>query len=178
MMNNTDFKKFYEKYRGFSIRLIRRFIENPEDVEDICQEVFANIYNMGEELDMSNERMLCGLVKTVTFNEVKDYRKKAYRKYECNIADVEYDRNLRSLSYEIDDFISGIEAGHRVKFIFQKLRNRNPINYEIYVRVKIYGIPPGSVAKQFNLKTNSVNNRVLRTRLWLIKEYRKLTKDD
>lgn len=177
-MNNTDFMEVYKKYRGFSIKLAKKFVHDEHAAEDICQEAFTNIYNMGEELDLSNERKICGLVKVVTFNEVKDYCKRAYRKYEYNIADIKYDGNLENLSYEIDDHILGIEAGYKMRFIFQKLRNENEVNYEIYVRIKIYNISPGSVAKQFNLTINNVNNRVLRTKRWLKEEYLKMNADE
>lgn len=174
-MNNTEFMKFYKKYRGYSMRLAKTLIQDEDDVEDICQETFASIYNMGDALDLSNERKIRGLLKTVIFNEAKDYHKKAYRKYECKTADIEYYENLKNLSYEIDNLILGIEAKHKIKFIFQKLREENPMNYEIYVSVKIYGIPPGYVAKKFNITTNNVNNRNLRTKRWLKEEYLKMT---
>lgn len=177
-MNDTDFKKLYKKYRGFSLKLAKRLVKDEHAVEDICQEAFISIYDMGEELDLSNERKIYGLVKTVTFNEVKDYYKRAYRRYECAIADIAYDESLKSLSYEIDDLILGIETGNQMKFIFQKLREENEMNYEIYIRVKIYGIPPSSVAKQFHITTNNVNNRIMRTKRWLKEEYLKMTVDE
>lgn len=177
-MNDTDFKIIYKKYRGFSLKLAKKFIQDKYAAEDICQEAFMSIYDMGVELDMSSEGKLYGLIKTVTFNKIKDYYKRAYRRYEHTMSDVKYDESLKNLSYEIDDWILGLEAGNNMRFIFHRLREENEMNYEIYIRVKFYGIPPASVAEQFHITTNNVNNRVMRTRRWLIEEYRKMTADE
>lgn len=170
-MNNADFMMFYSKYRGFSKMLIRKVVSDKHDVEELCQEVFANIYSMGKELDLSNERMVYGMVKTITLNEVKDYCKRAYKKHEYIIEDP--GQTIRDLSYEIDDLLLARETGHEISLIFQKLRNENERNYEVYVRTIIYKIPPASVAKQFHTTSNNINNIVMRTRNWLKNEYAK-----
>lgn len=177
-MTNADFMSIYKKYRGFSINLAKKLVNDRQIAEDICQEVFTSIYKMGNDIDLSNERKLYGLVKTITLNEIKDYYKKAYRKYEYSVVDTEVYERMRSLSYEMDDFILGKEAGNKMHFIFQKLRRENETNYEIYVRVKLFGIPPASVAKQFHITTNNVNNRIMRTKRWLKEEYLKMERDN
>lgn len=66
MMTNADFMLFYKKYRGFSRKMAKKLVRDEYIADDICQEVFASIYNMGEGLDLSNERKIYGLVKTIT----------------------------------------------------------------------------------------------------------------
>lgn len=177
-MTNAEFMTFYKKYRGFSINVAKRLVNDRQIAEDISQEVFTNIYKMGEDVDLSNERKLYGLIRTVTFNEIKDYYKKAYRKYEYSVVDTEVYESMKELSYEMEDAIFRKEAGNRMRFIFQKLRRENEMNYEIYIRVKIYGIPPASVAEQFHITTNNVNNRVMRTKRWLKEEYLKMLEEN
>lgn len=174
-MTNADFMSLYKKYRGFSRKLAKRLVSDEYIAEDICQEVFASIYNMGEGLDLSNERKIYGLVKTITLNKAKDYYKRAYRKHECNVAEITDDTSTKACSYEIDDIILEMEAQKKMKFIFQKLRERNEMNYEIYLRVKIYGIEPAFVAEQFNITVNNVKNRITRTKYWLKEEYLKIS---
>ena len=77
------------------------------------------------------------------------------------------------MSYEIDDMIMGLETHHKMRLIFQELRKKNEMNYEIYIRVKIFNILPGFVAEQFNITVSNVNNRIMRTKRWLKEEYQK-----
>lgn len=104
-MTNADFEEIYKKYRGFSKWLAGQLVHNSAIAEDISQEAFASIYNMSEELDLSNERKTGGLVKTVTFNKVRDYFKSPQRQFENNTVEITDEENLRNLSYEIDDLL-------------------------------------------------------------------------
>ena len=71
----------------------------------------------------------------------------------------------------VDEVIEIIEAHDSVGAIFRELRRRNERNYEIYVRVKLCHMPPETVARQFHTTSNNVNNIVMRTKRWLMKEY-------
>ncbi len=174
-MTNAEFRLFYKRYRGFSRKLAKKLVEDDYIADDICQEVFASIYNMGENLDLSSERKIYGLVKTITFNKAKDYYRKAHRKHEYNVGEITDDTGFRDLSYEIDDMILRIETHQKMKLLFQELRKKNELNYEIYVRVKIYNIMPAFVAEQFNITVSNVNNRIMRTKRWLKEEYEKMS---
>ena len=57
-----------------------------------------------------------------------------------------------------------------------KLRKVNPVNYNILVMVKYFGISPDSVAEEYGITRNNVNNRILRTRKWMKAELEKLHK--
>ena len=59
----------------------------------------------------------------------------------------------------------------------EKLRRKNQMNYEIFVKVKYMDIPPEMVAEEYEITKNNVNNRILRTRLWLKKELSKMYGD-
>lgn len=74
----------------------------------------------------------------------------------------------------MEEIIEALSTKDGLHFIFRKLRKKNKRNYEIYVRVKIYHIPSRIVAEQFHTTENNVNNIVLRTKRWLLKEYQKL----
>lgn len=174
MMTNADFMLFYKKYRGFSRKMAKKLVRDEYIADDICQEVFASIYNMGEGLDLSNERKIYGLVKTITFNKVSDYYRRAHKKHEYNVGEITDDKSFKELSYEIDDMIMGLETHHKIKLLFQELRKKNELNYEIYIRVKIFDILPGFVVEQFNITVSNVNNRIMRTKRWLKEEYQKI----
>ena len=69
-----------------------------------------------------------------------------------------------------------LEAAGYLQSIFEKLREKNRTNYEIYVSVTLYDIPTRLVARHYHITENNVNNRVMRTRRWLAREYKKITR--
>lgn len=172
-MTNADFEKIYDKYRGISIRLANSIVKDLDAAEDVCQEAFTSIYNMGDKLDISNEKKLWGLIKTAVYNEAKDFCKRAYRQHEYNAEEWEYEEQISQENYEIEDALNKIQTEENLSFIFQKLRDVNKMNYDIYVGVTFYGIPPGVAAEQYHITPNNVNNRIMRTRRWLYEEYLK-----
>ena len=56
----------------------------------------------------------------------------------------------------------------------QRLRDKNPINYEILIKIKVMGMSPVSVAEEYGLTRNGVNNRILRMKEWMNSELEKL----
>ena len=56
----------------------------------------------------------------------------------------------------------------------ENLRKKNKKNYEIYVAIKILDIPPESVALVYKMSKNNVNNRIYRTKQWLMEEYTRI----
>lgn len=173
-MNNADFKSIYKKYRGFSIGIARKYGVDADTAEDICQDTFVSIYRLGEELDTSDNLKLCALIRVTTYNKVKDFFKKAYRQHECSM---EINSEYQKSYDDLDELILGKEAHRNMKFLFEKFRKEDEMNYEIYVRVKIYGISPASVAKQFHITVNNVNNRIYRTKNRLYREYLELSEN-
>ena len=173
-MNNADFKSIYKKYRGFSIGIAKKYGVDASTAEDICQDTFVKIYRLGEELDTSDELKLRALIRVVTYNNVKDLFKKSYRQYEFSIdMNNEYHKSYDNL----DELILGKEAHRNMIHLFEKLRKEDEMNYEIYVRIKIYGISPVSVAKQFDITVHNVNNRIYRTKNRLYNEYLKMSEN-
>lgn len=60
------------------------------------------------------------------------------------------------------------------KLVLQRLRDKNPINYEILIKIKVMGMSPESVAEEYGLTRNGVNNRILRMKEWMNSELEKL----
>ena len=166
-MENADFEYIYDAYRERSIEI---------EAEDVCQDVFTIIYSMGEEVDFSDRKRLLALIITMSIHKSFDYFKKAYRKYEYANSDAVEDvaeMRIRS-GYGVDELIVAMETGGYMNHIFEKLRKKNRISYEIFISVTLYDMPSKIVAEQYHMTENNVNTRVWRTRKWLIREYNKI----
>lgn len=167
MMNNEDFGKFYVKYYKISFEAAYRMVKNRGLAEDLCQEVFARFYEHMEEIDTENERKLESFVRTVTINHTKDYFKKAHVKREIAVPEKTPCGRGKVPENSVEAAILSMEENEYMKLILQRLRDINPMNYEILIKVKYLDIPPSEVAKEFGITRNNVNNRILRTKRWM-----------
>lgn len=175
-IGNADFEYIYDTYRERSVGVACAILGNEDEAEDVGQDVFTTIYNMGEEVDFSDEKRLLGLIITMSIHKALDYYKKAYRKYEyANSDKVEEVADIRIRSgYGVDELIVAMETGGYMNGIFEKLRRKNRTNYEIFISVTLYDMPSRVVGEQYHITERNVNTRVWRTRRWLLKEYNKI----
>ncbi len=174
-MNNTDFGEIYARYRARSKRIAKAILKNDAEAEDVCHDVFMELYNMGDRFDTSNEKKMSAMIITMSEHKALDYCKKGYRKHEyANSDGIELASEISAESNStVNEMMEVLEAQDSVKMVFRKLRRKNKRNYEIYVRVKLCHIPPEVVAQQFHTTVNNVNNIVMRTKRWLLEEYEK-----
>lgn len=170
-MNNAEFEEFYEKYYEFSIRIANKIVKSRVVAEDISQETFFNLYKIKDELDCNSEHRLQGLIAKATVNKARDYLRKNYTKQEIiQMEQIEQEKCLESA----EAYLLGMEKEKYIGLILEKLRKKNKMNYEIYVAVKILDIPPERVALRYKISRNNVNNRIYRTKQWLLEEYARI----
>ena len=177
MKTNENFEDIYLKYRKFSVNVAFKVVKNRTVAEDISQDTFYELYRLGENLDTSNEAMLKSLIFTATLNNARDYIKSAYVRRECQQDEAEYENGEEKIGderYNPELRILRMEENEYKSLVLQKLRDTNPENYDIFVKTKIMGASADSVAEEYGLTRNSVNNRNLRTKAWLKKEFAKL----
>lgn len=172
-MNNADFNDIFVKYRRISTGTAYRIVKDRDIAEDISQDVFYTLYKMGTKLDISNEHRVRSLILVATSNKAKDYMKKAYVKREVTALDTIFKEDLKDDGCNVEAAMLTIEENKQQKMVFEKLRQENKMNYDIFKKVKIMGIPPEVVAEEYGITRNNVNNRIYRTRLWLEKEMSK-----
>lgn len=172
-MKNSDFENLFKKYHEFSIRVAEKIVKNSSDAEEAVQNAFIKLYKMGEKIDLSDEKRVRALICTVTLHAAEDLCRRSSKKHEYAMAEAEYAGDVPDKN-SVEDLILGMEASRQAAAIFHKLYVKNRKNYEIYAAVKIYGLSPADAAVLFGMSVNNINNRVMRTKRWLLKEYRKL----
>jgi RNA polymerase sigma-70 factor (ECF subfamily) len=169
MSTNEDFVAIYDKYLRFSVSVAKQIVKDEALAEDVAQEVFCHLYHVMEDIDWTNERKLKALIFTATHNKAKDYLKKPHVKSE--VFPSESEENEFEISGEnLEELVLRKEANVFRAKVLQKLRKKNPMNYEILIKVKYLDISPDIVAQEYGITRNSVNNRILRTKIWLQKE--------
>lgn len=132
---------------------------------------------MGRSVDFSDEKKLENLIVRISYHK-HPIIAKGLRKYEYANSDAILemtDMRVRK-GNRVDEIVLNLEAAGYLQSIFEKLREKNRTNYEIYVSVTLYDIPTRLVARHYHITENNVNNRVMRTRRWLAREYKKITR--
>lgn len=169
MNKYENFEAFYEEYLGFSIRLARNVVKNEETAKDISQEVFCHLYEIFPTLDLSDQQKLRALVTIATINKAKDYLRKPYVVQETGILGRE-DQKPTFSAENLEEMLLKAEQNEKKRKALRELYRQNPENYEILMKVKYYELPPQQVAREHHMSVNALNNRILRTRLWLKKQ--------
>lgn len=174
-MNSEEFRTFYKRYYEISVKIASGIVQSRFTAEDVTQEVFLYFYGIKERLDVSCEAKLHALVVWKTTNKGRDYLRKSYVKRE-----VMFDNDVTELQYRTTESaeaaLLGMEKQQYLSMAFENLHRKNPINYKIFMRVVMEGIPTDEVAREFGYTRNNVNNRVLRARNWLLDEVTRLEK--
>ena len=109
-----------------------------------------------------------------TVNKAKDYLKKPGNKFECSgLDELEYAEPYGKHLDPEEIIIHKEDVEFRNRVLIS-LREKNPMNYDILIKVAYFEIPPEAVAEEYEITRNNVNNRILRTRKWMRKELNKL----
>lgn len=174
-MTDEDFDSFYKKYQRFSIYAAFCIVNDREMAKDISQEVFIKLYLMNDRLDCSNSGKIKSLINRMTINKSIDYLRRASTKLEvCGIhndqgekCDNTYNPEMLMLSMEKEKYI---------KIALERLYVTNPINYDIFVKTRIYGLSTAHVANEYKITVNNINNRNKRSKIWIIKELERISR--
>lgn len=176
-MKNEDFKDFYKKYYRFSVETALQVVKNRHTAEDIVQDMFEKLYQIRDNLDVSQEYRIRALVKRAALNKSYDYVKSAYARREMAASDT------LEAHAGADSFNNGeavllrMEANQYKRLVLQKLRKENRESYEIMIKVKYLEMNPDEVAKEYGISRNTLNNRIHRTKCWIEKEILKMYGD-
>ena len=176
-MNNEEFREFYQEYFEFSKRIAAGIVKSRSTAEDISQEVFCYFYRIRERLDAGNKKKIHALVVLETTNKARDYLRKSHVKREVSTLDEVTEREQEKRVESAESMLLGIETKEYVNMVLEKLRRKNWMNYDIFIKVKFQDIPPEVVAEEYGITRNNVNNRILRTRLWLKEELSRMYGD-
>lgn len=176
-MKNEDFNDIYRKYHRFSVKSAYRLVKDRMLAEDISQEVFYHLYEIMDTLDLGNEEKLRALIFIATVNKTKDYFKKPWKRQEYVVLEEWKRRKTSEEKLNPERIMLDREQIEYRKQVLLKLRRVNPVNYNILIMVKYFGISPDSVAEEYGITRNNVNNRILRTRKWMKQSLKSCIKD-
>lgn len=174
MKGNEIFEEIYKAEWKSSRTIILTIVRDENIADDICEDVFIKIYEMGERLKTTDREKVHALIVTMSCNKAIDYLRKSSVKRELCIMDDGNRFDIPDHRCDPENVMLHMEECELRKLILQKLRRKNPENYDILMKVKFLGRAPGSVAEEYGISRNNVNNRILRTKRWIEEEFRKI----
>lgn len=177
MMKNEDFQNVYSEYREFSVRVASKFVKDENLAEDISHEVFYHLYMVKDSIDISNVAKLRSLIFTATVNKVRDYFRRSAVKNESCTLDDDNGVEPEDSRYDPERMVLRMEEKEYRKLVLQKLHRERPVDYDILIKVKYLGMSPDSVAAEYGVSRNNVNNHIWRTKIWLEHEMAKIYGD-
>lgn len=177
MMKNEDFQNVYSEYRGFSVRVASKFVKDENLAEDISHEVFYHLYLVKDSIDITNVAKLRSLIFTATVNKVRDYFRRSVVKNESCTLDDDNGVEPADSRYDPERMVLRMEEKEYRKLVLQKLHRERPVDYDILIKVKYLGMSPDSVAAEYGVSRNNVNNHIWRTKIWLENEMAKIYGD-
>jgi RNA polymerase sigma factor (sigma-70 family) len=175
-MNYENLGDIYRKYQRFSVNIANSMVRNIVIAEDISHDVFLSLLKTTKELDFSVEDNVRSLIFAATVNKTKDYFKKASVRWESASLN---DEQLWLMEPEAPGenpelkILQKEERKYR-QMVLAKLKETSPMNYDIYLKTRVYGLSSESVAKEYHISSNNVNNRNMRTSRWLHRQLEKL----
>lgn len=149
-----NFDDFYDHYQGFSAYVAFCITEDYELSKDISQEVFLALFKVKEKLDY--------------------YRKASSRQESYTIDGEENAYEPVDEKSNPEARILRMEEEKYQKLVLNRLRKRNPMNYDILVKTKLHELSAAEVASEYGITPNNVNNRNLRSKAWIIEEMEKI----
>lgn len=170
-----NFDDFYDRYQRFSAYVALCIVNDPDLAQDISQEVFIALLKIKDRLDYSREDRLKALVTKATTNKCIDYFRKASSSREiCTIDDEKNTYEPVDEKSNPEARILRMEEEEYHKLILSRLRQKNPMNYEILIKTKLHRLPAAEVADEYGITENNVNNRNRRSKEWITEEMKKI----
>jgi RNA polymerase sigma factor (sigma-70 family) len=164
-MTRADFESLIQqlgrKLYGFAFRILR----NQEEAEDVVQEIFIKLWNMGEKLNeyKSIEALATAMTKNYCIDLIR--RQKHNFKGDFNLN--EYNNVLSPSPHEQ---LENSESGAILHMIIEKL----PDNYRYIIKLRdIEGIPFEEIAEKTEQNINTLRVTLSRARKIIRDEYNK-----
>src|ERR1700722_10526924 len=130
--DRSAFEEFLDLFGGRVHRLVRRYVENASDAEDVTQEIFCDLYrSIGT---FRGDSALSTWIYRVVVNHCLKYRQR--RKPESvNIEDRE--RDLQASDWQVDPAQSAFKSD-LAAHVHTALKDLSPLHYDVVVLCELH----------------------------------------
>lgn len=159
------FRILVETYRKLVFHSVYAVLRNQKDAEDATQEVFLKVYLSLPQYE--NQGFKTWLTR-IAVNHAIDMRRKAYRQREEAAEDFHFNMNM-----QVEESVPEKLVKKELKQLVRQRINELPENYRdviygFYIEEKSYE----QLAKEQNVKRETVATKLHRARLWMKKHWK------
>ncbi len=162
------FESFIDQYKAYVFAIIMRFVSNPDDVQDIAQEVFLQLYH---SLPRYRPEHLKAWVGKITINKAIDWKRKRNRQLEIVDHPGEM-KNPYPADLNPEQFVLRREREVQLKDLFREL----PPGYrKVIVKYHFEGKSYQEIAREEGISLKTVESRLYRARKLLRERWKEIT---
>ncbi|MCI8814034.1 MAG: sigma-70 family RNA polymerase sigma factor [Lachnospiraceae bacterium] len=165
-MKRESFNRIYEEYHRLVIHVAFDILRDYDLAQDVCQEVFFKFY---EKIEVLDEDKIKGWMLRNAQRKTIDFLRKAYRKREIPVVEEKIEQELVS-EYLVETETESCRKEFR-NFVLEELKERNPMWYDLMMRVVMGRESVESVAEEYGITVMNLRVRISRARHWLYKNY-------
>ena len=164
-----NFKEIYLKYHKLIKKIAYDHIHDYNVAQDICQETFIRLYDF--EGYMPEEKIKSWLI-VVAANIAKDMLKKGGKYREVvGLPESEELVRMMPVSNEVDDYLKRMGERELFETALSRLREKNPVWYDLVVLVKCMNVPRKKVAEEYGIALTTVDGYLKRAKNWLVANF-------
>lgn len=163
-MNKTEFHRVYDRYHGLVSKVAYNVIGDYHLAQDITQDIFAILYAKWDSIDISKVK---GWLITCTTRKAIDYKRRIHVEREL-LGENELEKGPDEDSAEY-----AILRKEIYWQIFKELYQKNPIWFELIMRLDVEGDDPSHVAGDLGITLNNLRVRHHRAKTWLSDRFSK-----
>ena len=170
MQDNEKIKEIYDKHWKRLMRTAYRELGDYDMSQDVVQDVLLK-FAMMTNVDSSKEQ---GLLVSMVKNKARDYRRKYCKGNTVSMSGEE-------LELEKHGNFGGLEERHGLEYdceelgslVFQELKKKNIVWYEIMAGLYIYRDEPETVAERLGMSLPHMRTSLSRARAWVRRKFGK-----
>lgn len=146
------FEEFVDSYGARVHRLVRRYVDNPTDAEDVTQEIFCDLYrSIGK---FRGDSALGTWVYRVAVNHCLKHCQRhrtdsvPYEEQEIHATDWQVDPAQSAFKHELSDQVQ------------VALKELSPLHYDVVVLCEMHGLTYQECAKALDIPVGTVKSRL------------------
>jgi len=152
------FERFIEQYKAYVFAIILRFVNDPDDAQDIAQEVFLQLYRSLPQYRPDNLKAWVGKIAT---NKAIDGKRRRARQGEYLESNVEMPFGPRQAEMNPEQILIRLEKQERIKALCNEL----PPSYSrVLIRYYFDHQSYQQIAREEGISLKTVESRLYRAR--------------
>lgn len=152
------FEMLINRYKAFVFAIILRFVNNPDDAEDVAQEVFLQLYRSLPEYQPDHLKAWIGRIAT---NKAIDWKRKRLRQFET----ADSDNKLQATPGPIDTVPEHIILKKEKEAYIKELCRGLPPRYSrVIIKYHFENKSYQQIAREEGISLKTVESRLYRAR--------------